>query len=137
MGATGDLVKRWAELYSDGSPDHYGSDAFLQLYADEVDWMEAPTSVTPDGRSGDLRALREATAFGRQLFRNRRFVIDELVEDGNRAVFVGTWSATIGVDGLPFAIGAAVHIPEAILIEVRDGRIVRQRDFPSAPLAGK
>ncbi|MCW5890938.1 MAG: nuclear transport factor 2 family protein [bacterium] len=134
MGATADLVRRWVELYNDGSPEAYGSDDFLRLYAADVDWKESPTSLTPEGRGGDLRTLREATAFGRSLFRNRRVAIDVIVEEGDRAVWTGAWSATIGVDGLPSPRGTVVEIAMAMLVEVCDGRIVRQRDFLTAPV---
>lgn len=135
MGATAEFVRRWAALYNDGSPDEYGSDAFLQLYADDVDWVESPTVVTPEGRSGDLRALREAVGFGRSLFRHRRIAIYEMVEEGNRAIWIGTWSATIAVEGLAAPIGARIEVRQAMLIEIRDGRIVRQRDILAAPIA--
>ena len=136
MGAATDLVRRYAELYNDGSADDYGSDDFLQLYAEDVDWAEAPTAFTPQGRSGDIVALREATAFGRSMFRDRRNEIDEILEDGNRVVWIGTWSATVGVDGLPLPIGTRLRVPMAMLIEVREGLIVRQRDFVTSSIGG-
>ena len=135
MGTTAELIRRLAELYNGGSSDEYGSDKFLQLYADDVDWVEAPTEITPQGRAGDLLGLREALKLGQSLFRDRRLLIDEIVEDGNRAVWMGSWSATIGVEGLPFPIGTRIERRLAMLIEARDGRIVRQYDFPAAPVA--
>lgn len=136
MGATAEMIRRFVALYNDGSSDEYGSDEFLQLYADDVDWVETPTAMTPRGRSGDLRALREAVAFGREMLRDRRLSIDEIVEEGDRAVWLGTWSATIGIAGLPSPIGTRAVLRLAMLVEVRDGRIVRQRDFLAAPDAG-
>jgi len=134
MGTTADLVRQFIALYNDGSPDHYGTDGFLQLYAEDVDWIETPTAMTPEGRSGDLSALRAAVAFGQLTFRDRRLSIDEIIEEGDRAVWTGTWSATIGVDGLQLPIGTRVHVRQAMLIEARNGRIVRQRDFLSVPV---
>lgn len=134
MGTTAKLIRRFVALYNDGSPDSYGSDAFLQLYAEDVDWAETPTAMTPDGRSGDLRAIRAAVAFGQSVFRDRRLSIDEIVEDGDRAVWTGTWSATIGVDGLEVPKGTRVQLRQAMLIQARAGRIVRQRDFLGAPV---
>jgi len=132
MGATAELVRRWADLYSNGTPG-----SFHQLYAEDVDWLEAPTSITPQGRSGDLQAIRQASAFGHSMFRDQRVLIDEIIEDGHRAVWIGTWMATIGIDGLPFPNGTAVRFPMAMLIETRDGLIVRQRDFPTAPVVSE
>ena len=134
MGATADLVRRYIELYNDGAPDFYGSDAFLDVYAEDVDWSEAPTALTPQGRSGNREALREAVMSGQLMFRNRRQVIDELIEEGDRAVWLGTWSAIIGVEGLPAPVGAKLVLPVAMLIVGRNGLIVRQRDYPTTPL---
>lgn len=134
MGATADLVRRYVELYNDGTPDSYGSDAFLEVYAEDVDWVEAPTSMTPQGRSGNRDALREAVESGQRLFRNRRQIIDELVEEGDRVVWLGTWSASIAVDGLPAPVGAKLVLPVAMLMVARNGLIVRQRDYPTTPL---
>lgn len=133
MGATADLVRRYVELYNDGTPDSYGSDAFLDLYAEDVDWVEAPTLLTPQGRSGNREAIREAVMSGQQLFRNRRQAVHELIEEGDRAVWLGTWSATLAAEGLPAPVGAKLVLPVAMLIVARHGLIVRQRDYPTAP----
>lgn len=134
MGATAELIRCFVALYNDGTPDCYGSDRFLQLYDDYVDWVEMPTALTPEGRSGDLRALRAAVAFGQSMFRDRRLSIDEIIEEGDRAVWTGTWSATVGVNGLQLPKGTRILLRQAMLIETRNGRIVRQRDFLGAPV---
>lgn len=123
---------RWAEHYNDGTPDSYGTDDYLQLYAENVDWVDAPTLMSPQGRAGGLQALREATASGRGIFRNRRVVIDEIVEDGNRAVWIGSWRATVGVEGFGFPSGTTVEFKVAMFFEVQAELIVRQRDFLTA-----
>ena len=98
-------------------------------------WAETPTPITPQGRTGDLAALREAVLLGQSIFRDRRVSIDEIVEEGSRAVWLGTWSATIGIEGLKLPVGARIEIRQAMLVEVHDGRIVRQRDLLAAPTA--
>jgi len=133
MGVTADLVRRYIELYNDGTPETYGSDAFLQIYAADVDWAEAPTLMTPQGRSGNREALRAAVESGQQLFRNRRQVIDEMIEDGDRAIWLGVWSASVAAEGFLAPIGARLELPVAMLIVARDGLIVRQRDYPTTP----
>lgn len=134
MGATADLVRRFVERYNDGTLNSYGSDAFLDLYAEDVDWAEAPTLLTPQGRRGNREALREAVMSGQQMFRNRRQVIDELIEEGDRAVWLGTWSASIAAEGLRAPVGAKLVLPIATLIAGRGGLIVRQRDYLATPL---
>jgi hypothetical protein len=34
------------------------------FYADDVNWNESPTTLTPEGRSGGLDMARQAVSFG-------------------------------------------------------------------------
>ena len=52
MGKTAEMVKRWVELYNDGTPEDYGSDRFTELHAPDLDWVESPTQFHPSGQSG-------------------------------------------------------------------------------------
>lgn len=131
----GDVARRWMELYNDVEPGTYGSDRFLDLYTPDCRWRESPTALTPGGRSGDLAALREAVALGRELFVDRRQTLHELLVDGDRAVMRHTWSATLkvdlGSDG-PLA-GSRIQIEIATFLRVARGRIVEATELLSAP----
>ena len=122
----GELVRQWIDLYNDVEPGTYGSDRVLDLYAPDVEWRESPTALTPDGRSGDLTALREAMALGRSLFVDRAVVLGEVVADGERAAMRFTWSATTKVDlgpDLPPA-GSRLTVQCATFLRVTNGKII-------------
>ena len=128
-------VHRWIELYNDGTPEAYGSERFLDLYAQDVDWREMPSGMFPEGRRGDRVALREALLWAMPLLRNRRVTLRELVADpdGRRAAFRFHWTATLAVDLPPWSASAALEGEVGSFLEVRDGLITRMVEYFSVP----
>ena len=134
------VAHRWIERYNDGTPDSYGSDAFLELYTDDCVWWEMPTTFFPSGRSGGIAELRAAVHDAHQLgLRDRRAVLHDVVADGTTAAMRFTWSATIPADsprasgGQPVVDGTRLTMDIAAFFEVRHGRIMEIREFVSAP----
>jgi len=130
-----EVAHRWVELYNDVEPGTYGSDRFLELYADDVRWREAPTTLLPQGRAGGLTALREAVAFGASVFVDRHVELKELMADHDHAAMRCTWSATTAVDLGPDAPppGTRLTVELASFMRVADGKIVEITEIPSAP----
>ena len=136
MGQAADVVIKWVELYSDGTPESYGSDRFLELYAPNANWVEMPSPMHPSGRTGDAETIREAVKNTRKILLNRHVELKELIEEGNIAAWTGVWSATVALDspdGLPIKAGSRIHIRMAAFTEVVDGLIVRQHEYISNP----
>lgn len=136
MGEAADVVRRWVELYNDGTPDEYGSDRFLELYTPNVKWVEMPSPMHPSGRTGDAETIREALKHSSEILRNRHVELNEVIEEGNTAAWTAIWSATVAVDspdGLPMKAGSRVQIRMAAFTEVVDGLIVRQHEYISNP----
>ena len=130
-----EIAQRWVEIYNDAEPGSYGTDRFLELYADNVQWRESPTTLTPQGRGGGLAELREAVAFGASLFVDRRVELKELVAGGERAAMRCTWSATTKADLGPNAPppGTRLMIDLASFMRVIDGEITEITEVLSAP----
>lgn len=124
-----DLARRWIELYNDGSPDSYGSGRFFELYSDDVDWREMPTSWHPEGRTGSLADLRKSLAEAQFALRNRRAHLHEIIADGDRAAMNYLWEARVAIDGLPVPRGAVLRSEIAQFITVSGGKIVRSREY--------
>ena len=54
------VARRYNELYNDGTPDSYGSDRFLELYAENVVAIDYPMPLSPEGRRDEgLAAVRK------------------------------------------------------------------------------
>ncbi|KAA0241355.1 MAG: nuclear transport factor 2 family protein [Chloroflexi bacterium CFX7] len=120
-----EIARRWIELYNDGTPGYYGSDRFLELYHEDVDWSEGPTRAYPDGRTGDLRAIRSALEGAQHTMKNRHAELFEVIGEGDRAAMRYRWSAVVAADGLPFPRGATARLDVAAFLAVRDGKISR------------
>jgi len=123
------LARRWIELYNDGTPDSYGSDRFLELYAEDVDWREMPSARYPEGRSGDLAFARAAVTANQGALRNRRVQLHEVLADGDCAAMRYAWEATVAADGLPWPRGAVYRAELAAFFIVTNGKIVRAHDY--------
>jgi ketosteroid isomerase-like protein len=133
MGQAADLVARFIALYSDGTPDTYGSDRFIQLFHEDALCSVAPTPEKPAGEAGGIELLSRGVAANGAVLRNRSIELLDLLEDGNRAAWTGIWSATIGVEGVPLPKGHVLRVHMAAFTEARDGRIARHREYLTAP----
>lgn len=136
MGKAADVVRRWVELYSDGTPETYGSDRFLELYEPNANCIEMPSVMFPSGRTGNVETIREALKHSSEILRNRHVELDEVIEEGNIAAWTAIWSATVAVDdpdGISVKAGSRIQIRMAAFTEVIDGLIVRQHEYISNP----
>jgi ketosteroid isomerase-like protein len=125
------VVPKWFELYDDGTPDHYGSTRYLDLYADDADLHEMPTATYPEGRRGDPAKEQAEIDDTNSRMHDRHVTLHELVTEGDVAVARYTWSARVVIDGLPWPTGTRILGECASLFEVRDGQIVHQVDYPT------
>lgn len=130
------VAHRWIELDNHGaSPNRYGSDRFLELYAPDVLWMEAPTSWFPEGRSGGLAEVRAALEASQPLLCDRRADLHDVIADGSQAAMRYTWSAVVAADGLSVPAGTRASMEVAAFLLVRNGRIVEIREILSGARA--
>jgi len=130
MGKAAEIARRYAELYSDGTPEHYGSERILELFAPDVDLVVFPTHFQPSGQSGNRETFREGLVSNSKFLRDRKIEINEIVEEGAVATWTGTYTATIGVDGLDSPRGSRIRLQLAVVIEVRNDMIVRYHEYP-------
>lgn len=126
-----EIVLKWVELYNDGTPEFYGSDRFLELYHEDVDWRELPTQYSPDGRSGDLSALREGVRWGQAMFVDRRIDLHDILEAGDQCAVRYTWEGTVATAELPVPKGTRLRAAVAQFIAVRDGKISASTEYLS------
>lgn len=133
MGRAAEIVRKWVELYNDGTPEYYGSDRFLDLYAPDCDWQESPSQYFPSGRTGNPDALRQALILSSEFLRNRKVVLHEIIEEGDVASWRADFMATVGADGLDMPIGSRFRLRMAVFTEVQNGLIVRQYEHLASP----
>ena len=136
MGRAADIVKRFVETYSDGTPESYGTDEFLDLFASDAHCSVAPTNDKPMGESGGLEVLRNGLEANGAVLRNRKIELLEVIESGNKAAWTGIWSASIGLDGLAIPKGQEIRVLMAAFTKIRDGLIISHREYHTTPQGG-
>ena len=124
------VARRYNELYNDGTPDSYGSDRFLELYAENVVAIDYPMPLSPEGRRDEgLAAVRKGLEEAQALLRNRKTHLHEVLAQGDRVVMRFTWEATVAVDGMPVPKGTVVRMECVQFFTVANGKITRDESY--------
>jgi ketosteroid isomerase-like protein len=129
--AKGGVLKKYVSAVGKGvaTPDTYGSDRFLDLYAEDIDWREMPSAFSPEGRSGDRATVSEAVKEGQAALRYRKAHLHEVVAEGDRAAMRYRWEATVAIDGLPAPRGSELRAEVAQFITAANGKIARSYEY--------
>jgi ketosteroid isomerase-like protein len=132
------VARRWIELYNDVPEGTYGSDRFLELYAEDCRWREEPSVFFPEGRGSDrgTQPLRAALEESGALLSERRAELLDVVAAGDLAAMRFEWSATVEADLGPGAppVGSRLRFIVASFMRVREGRIAELTEVLSAPI---
>lgn len=100
-----------------------------KYYAQTVEWVELPTRAIPQGRKGNIDALRRAAEFALNAFPNRQMKIRNIISKGkNVAVELDWWGTASRQLGIINA-GYVSRIRIASFFEVVDDRITKHTDY--------
>lgn len=122
-----ELVRRYLASLERDDPDADPGE-FFAPDAVQVEW---PNRLVPDGARRDLAALREGRVRRRSVIRNQRFEIENVVAVGDEVALEVRWSGELL---LPFGLlkaGDRMNGHFAVFFELRDGKIIRQRNYDS------
>jgi ketosteroid isomerase-like protein len=120
-----EIVRRYLASLERDDPDA----APGEFFAPDVVQVEWPNRLVPDGARRDLDAVREGRTRRRSVIRNQRFEIENVVAVGDEVALEVLWSGELL---LPFGLlkaGDRMHGHFAVFIELRDGKIIRQRNY--------
>ncbi len=117
------VVLKMIELYNDGTPESYGSDRFLEMFADDC-IIDFPASPAGPARRGGKEVFREGLAAVAPIWRNRHTTTKEVVVDGDRVVARNTLTATVAVEMEGFPAGSTLRNDYVDFCTVREGLIV-------------
>lgn len=123
------VARQWIKLYNDGTPSYYGSDRFLDLYAEDCIWIEYPSKLFPAGRKGGVAEIRVALADAQSVLVDRHVVLHEITANRTRVAMRYTWSATVNGPLLDYPMGSRISYEVAAFFKIRDGRITEAREF--------
>ncbi|MCC6268434.1 MAG: nuclear transport factor 2 family protein [Dehalococcoidia bacterium] len=114
---------RMLDAYNDGTPDSYGSDKFLDHFADDA-VIELPAMVGVAARRGGQQVFRDALPGANEAFRNRHSVPLEVVAEGDRVIARIHFTATAAIDTPDWKAGTTIHNDYVDFATVRGGKIV-------------
>lgn len=114
---------RMLDAYNDGTPESYGSDRFVDHFADYA-VIEFPAMVGVPARKGGKEVWRNGLEGANAAFRNRHSVLQEIAVDGDRVIARLHYTATAAIDTPDWKAGTVVHNDYADFCTVRDGAIV-------------
>ena len=99
------------------------------FFAPDVVQEEFPNRVVPNGARRDLTALHEAAERGRKVLRGQRYEVRAAYAVGDTVILETLWVGTLAVPLGTIPAGGEMRAHFAVVLELRDGRIVRQRNY--------
>jgi ketosteroid isomerase-like protein len=90
---------------------------------------ELPNLVVPKGIKRDLDALRVARERGAQVVTDQRYEVLSTLAAGDGVAVEVLWSGTLQIPYGPRPPGSVLRAHMGAFFQLRDGRIVRQRNY--------
>jgi ketosteroid isomerase-like protein len=104
-------------------------DRLARFLHDDVVQEELPNLVAPAGIKRDLAALRVARQRGDKVITNQRYQVLTTLASGDRVVVEVLWTGTLQIAYGERPAGAQMRAHMAGFFQLRDGRIVQQRNY--------
>ena len=103
--------------------------ALAAFYTPDVEQVEYPNRLLPMGATRDLAALLDGAVRGQQVVRAQRYEVRAAHAAGDHVVLELLWVATLARSLGMLLPGHEMRAHFAVVLEYRDGRIARQRNY--------
>lgn len=90
---------------------------------------EFPNRLVPNGAQRDVEGLRQAAARGQQVLSSQTYEVLNAIEQGDQIVLEVQWTGTLAIPVGAIPAGGQMRCRSAMVLEFRDGRIARQRNY--------
>jgi ketosteroid isomerase-like protein len=104
-------------------------DELAAFYTSDVIQEELPNRLLPNGARRDLAALLEGAVRGQKAMTSQRFELLEAVTSGDRLALEVRWTGTLAIALGTLPAGGQMVCRYAMFLEMRDGKIARQRNY--------
>lgn len=104
-------------------------DALAEFLHDEVEQHELPNRLFADGVRRDRAALLDSAEKGQKVLRSQSYEVLNVVASGEHVAVEMRWRGELAVPLGALKAGAMLTGQFAFFLEVRDGRIVRMRNY--------
>ena len=104
-------------------------DELAAFFTPDVIQEEFPNRLTLNGMRRDLAAILEGAVRGQAVLRSQRFETLDSVGTDERLALEVQWTGVLAVPVATLAAGAEMRARFAVFLDLRDGRIARQRNY--------
>ena len=120
-----DIVKRYLAALEAGAT----GDALAAYFTPDAIQEEFPNRLNPNGGRSDVATILARAEQGRHVLTAQRFDLVNAMACGDTVALELNWSGRLAVPIGTLQPGDTMHARFAIFIELRDGRIFRQRNY--------
>ena len=120
-----ELARRYLAAIEAGA---VGAD-LAAFFAPDVEQIEFPNRLVPGGAQRDLAALLDGAVKGQAILRAQRYQVDGAYAHDNVVVLEVLWVGTMAVAVGALPAGGEMRAHFAVVLEIADGRIRRQRNY--------
>lgn len=124
-GAAEQLVRRYLEALERGAT----GEELAAFFTPDVEHEELPNRLVPSGARRDLAGLLEAAERGQQVMSRQRYELLQVIAQGDRVSAEVVWTGTLSVPLGSIPEGGDLRARFAIFLELREGKIARQRNY--------
>jgi ketosteroid isomerase-like protein len=104
-------------------------DELAAFFSPDVEQIEFPNRLVPTGGRRGLPEMLEGARRGQQVLREQRYQVERAFADGNAVVLEVLWVGTLAIDRGSIAAGQELRAHFAVVLELRNGRIIAQRNY--------
>ena len=101
-------------------------DAVARLLHDDVELVEHPNKISPQGHRMDKAAIRAAGERGLALLAGERYDVRSMIVEGDRCAVLSVWTGTL-------KDGRSMTAQICSVIELKDGKVWRQEQYDCFP----
>ncbi|PSL49439.1 ketosteroid isomerase-like protein [Chitinophaga niastensis] len=120
------LVYRYFQLLESFSADPV---EFASIFHPNIIQTEYPNQLSNDIKQRNFDIMLESMVTNKIILKSQHFSVLKVVEAGNTLVVEAKWTGEIGVDAGRFRRGQVMKAFICTIIEFRDGKIYRQRNY--------
>jgi ketosteroid isomerase-like protein len=120
-----DFIRRYLTAIEQGAT----GDALAAFYTPDAVQEEFPNRLLPNGARRDLAAILDGALRGQAVVQAQTYAIVSALVDGDHLALELIWTAVLKIPLGAIPAGGTLRARFAQFIELRDGRIGRQRTY--------
>ena len=119
------IARRYLEAIEAGAVE----DDLAAFLCADIEHIEFPNRLTPHGKRSDLAAMLAAAKRGQSVLQRQHYEVRTAIASGDTVMLEVTWTGTLARPVATLSAGDTMRAHFAVVLEFRDGRIARQRNY--------